>query len=67
MLDLLLDLELINNQDELRALISNDVKSFGDLCATAHKEPKLLVPVLNRYITWFNTVMVPQALRNIGA
>ena len=67
MLDLLLDQELINNQDELRALISNNVKSFGDLCEASHKEPEVLVPVLNRYITWFNTFVAPKALRNIGA
>ena len=67
MVDLLLDNELVKSQEELRSLISNDVKSFDDLCTAAHKEPKLLVPVLNRYITWFNTFVVPQALRNIGA
>ena len=67
MVDLLLDLELLNSQEELRALLSNNVKSFEDLCSAAHKEPKLLVPVLNRYIAWFNAVMVPQALYAINA
>lgn len=67
MIDFLLDYELLNTQEELRALISNDVKSFGDLVTASNREPKVLKPVLNRYINWFNARIAPKALKEISA
>ena len=65
MLDCLYDNGLLHSQEELRALITNGVKSFGDLQNAADREPRLLKPVLNRYIDWFNRNIVPNAVDNV--
>ena len=66
MLDCLYDNGLLHSQEELRALITNGVKSFGDLELAARKEPRVLKPVLNRYIKWFNSNVVPVAVNAVS-
>ena len=66
MLDCLYDNGLLNSQEELRALITNGVKSFGDLQNAADREPRVLKPLLNRYIKWFNSNVVPVAVNAVS-
>ena len=66
MIDVLFDHELFSSPEELQVLIQNGVKSFGDLCQCAQKEPRVVKPLLNRYINWFNKNVAPRALVNVG-
>mgnify|MGYP007008474170 CR=1 FL=1 len=66
MLDCLYDNGLLHSQEELRALITNGVKSFGDLQNAADREPRVLKPLLNRYIKWFNSNVVPVAVNAVS-
>ena len=66
MIDALFDHGLFSSKEELQALIRNDVRSFGDLCRCAQKEPRVVKPLLNRYINWFNRNIVPRALNNMS-
>lgn len=64
MVDLLYDQQLLDSQDELRALLHHKVSSFNDLIRASDQEPKVLKPVLNRYIEWFNRTIVPVAVNS---
>lgn len=64
--DRLIKHKLVKTDDELFALRRNNVVSFGDLEAAAHKMPNPLKPVLDRYIDWSNTTVVPVALKEMS-
>ena len=67
MLDCLYDNGLLHSQEELQALLTNGVESFHDLELAANREPRVLKPVLNRYIKWFNRNIAPIAVQCVTA
>ena len=67
MIDTLVNNGLIKSNEEGAALIRHNVQSFGNLIDASDAEPRLLKPVLNRYIEWFNANVVPKALAIVNA